>query len=171
MKLVYTILLLTAIIGCKAKPYLAGKGATDLARAQSTFAAAAANVDAAKPHADATGQELLTVAQDQHALGQEQLAGAAKEMNRMQKSILDVTNRLNYWLDSFWSYRQIKYFWIIVGGATLVWLILGFLSIYLPVGGVGSSIIRALPLMNPFAWVRDQLVKPGTLTKTPRAAG
>lgn len=171
MKLITTILLAVALVSCKAKPFLAGTGQTAIATAQSTFAAAAANVDAAVPHSDATGKELLKVSLTQHSSGQVSLASASKEMQRLQQHDLDATNRLNAERAHWVGYRARVAIWWIVGIAGVSWLGLGIASIFLPVGGIGSAVIRALPFMNPFAWVRDRYVEPGSIIKFKTSKG
>lgn len=142
------------------KPYAANASGESVAKSTAFIAAAAANIDAAKPDSGATAKVLLTVANGQ-------LSNATKENNAASNQIHATQKELAYNVQGWakerehWiGYKTRVLGWWIIGIASVLWVGLGIAGAFLPFGGLGSTILRVLPFSNPFAWLRDTVIKP-----------
>lgn len=162
------------LLGCKGpRPYTANASGESVAKSSAFIAAASANIDAAKPDTGRTGKALLNVADDQLTSATKENDAASKQIHATQKQLADAVQGWAKEREHWLGYKTRVLGWWIIGIASGLYLALGIAGIFLPVGGIGSTILRVLPLANPFAWVRDTFVAPGQIRKhrTPRAAG
>jgi hypothetical protein len=161
MRLAATILTLmlfalcaVSLAGCKAAPVVHGGGAL-------------AYIDAAMPETSPKGKTLLVKAGGEVRKDESSAVATAAALNAEQQE----TARLNQALKDergHWIGGQLRMIGKTVAiVAALAWVGLGLIGAGLPAGGLGSTLIRLLPLGNPFAFIRDRFVKPAA----PAAAG
>jgi hypothetical protein len=114
------------------------------------------------PHADETGKGFLDI---QSMVLLKQLADiqkASKDETETRAKLdwysVNYRDLANSYYGNFFSYRQKKYFLIIVG----VWALLGIagalLSAYCPGFFLGKFLLRLIPAAHPFSFMRDKLV-------------
>ncbi len=135
------------------------------------------HVTSAIPHADSTGRIHLRSASDEHreVLNQIQEVRSALAMTQHQIAVLSGSLKQSeanlQRLDGRWYVTWGRWIeralWIIGIG----WLVLGVMSVLLGLGNpvswsvsLGKEIVRLVPAMNLFAWLRDWLVKRRTVT-------
>ena len=130
------------------------------------------HVQQAIPHTDRTGKVHLAAATDEH---QEVIADAAEtrhaldatatQITALEGQIVaiqgDYTNLESRWYVR-WGRRVERALWVI----GLSWLAAGALSVLFGLGNplsltwrIGKEITRLVPVMNPFSWVRDWILK------------
>ena len=137
------------------------------------------HVTSALPHADSTGKIHLRSASDEHQEVLDQAQEVRSALATTQHQIADLQSSLRQSeanlqrLDGRWYVtwgRRIEWaLWIIGIG----WLVLGVMSVLLGLGSplgwgvsLGKEIVRLVPAMNVFAWLRDWLVKRRTISVT-----
>lgn len=144
------VLLLLLQSGCAPKP-----GGPSWAAATS-IARADAKVQVSIPHSDAFGKELLTSARTD--LKEADLASQrqAEETRMVEASF---TRFRSYWYVKLGVFIGNAVKWLLISYAALgvVVVVLGVLNPFKGAVGLGSEIVRAIPIMNPFAWLRDWL--------------
>ena len=162
-------LLFMVAIGCapKVKPDTSTPVTGNaIGRADAYRENASENIKAAIPHTNSTGKVYLAVGDGQLDKQKVELSIAAtanrasglaiQQMGNLiehQKSIIESDKKR--WIGQ----RLSLYAKWAAGIAIAGWLLMGVLSAYLPAGGVGSTIMRLLPFMNPFAWFRDKVIR------------
>jgi hypothetical protein len=159
-------------------------GSADAARAAVTDAAfgvagvvahtesAERHVQKAVPHTDRTGKIHLSAATDEHQavmVKAEQARGAldtaATRVTALESQIVaarvDYTALESRWYVT-WGRRIERALWVI----GVSWLVLGIASVIFGLGNplswtwrIGKEITRLVPLMNPFSWVRDWILR------------
>jgi hypothetical protein len=130
------------------------------------------HIHSALPYASDVGQAHLSAALDEQWMALESLkqidralTNVQRGMVRMQTAAADADARVqrleNRWYVR-WGRRIERAFWII----TIGWLVMGVASILLGLGNplgwgmrLSREIVRLIPLMNPFTWVRDALLR------------
>jgi len=175
MKILPLILIL-AFVGCKSvKPYVANASGEAVAKSSAFIAAASANIDAAKSDSGNTGKILLTVANSQLNNASKENDVGSNQIHATQRELADANQDASTWQAAwrqershFFSHIQRTAWYWIVGVGLASWVALGLIGAFLPFGGIGSTIMRVLPFANPFAWLRDRIIAPGTLRKTKR---
>lgn len=152
------------ILGCKpVKPYVANASGESVAKSSAFIAAASANVDAAKPDSGKTGKVLLMVANQQLNNATKENDAASNQIHATQRELASAKSDLIKEREHYIGYKLRVIIWWVVGLAAGAYLALGLLGAFLPFGGIGSTILRFLPFANPFAWVRDKVIQPGTV--------
>lgn len=171
---VYAALALAFLIGCTSRgpaPDIYKPLATageDLAAAKAHVEGARRLVEGAKPHADDTGRALLDAANLEHGAAtvcagkaQVDLAEARAAADRMGKALADAGAKLEA-LSGRWYVVWGKRIELALWAIGVSWLVAGVLSVVLGMGNplgwgarLGKEIIRILPGMNIFAWIRD----------------
>lgn len=166
------IMIILAFSGCKGpKPYVANASGESVAKSSAFIAAASANIDAAKPDTGKTGKVLLTVANGQLNNATKENDQASKQIHAIQKQLADAVQGWAKEREHWIGYKARVLGWWIVGIGAGAYLAIGLLGVFLPVGGIGSTILRVLPFANPFAWIRDTFVQPGKLVKVKSKKG
>lgn len=139
-----------------------------IARAGVRGESAQDSVKKAIPETSNTGKPLLTRADDDLEKqkadlkeAKEELAKVRTESAQKDAQVIIVNQKLTDEQDHYIGYkgRQSLRFWITT--AIVVYVAGGIASVFLGFGGVGSFLVRLLPLMNPFAFIRDKFVHKG----------
>jgi uncharacterized protein GlcG (DUF336 family) len=134
--------------------------AESISSAITHVAGAQQDITLALPHTDSEGQGHLTAAQGDLTGATADLSSAkasnAQQMKEESRAVSDLKAEREHWL----GYRLRKFLWWIIGGATLVWVITGVAGAFLPIGGLGSTLLRLLPFANPWAFLRDRFIRP-----------
>ncbi len=161
MRLIVVTIIALALFGCKPiKPYTANASGESVAKSTAFIAAASANIDAAKPDAGKTGKVLLTVANGQLSNATKENDAASNQIHATQRELAEAKSDLAKEREHYLGHKLRVIIWWVVGIASGLYLALGLLGAFLPFGGIGSTILRILPVSNPFAWIRDNFVHP-----------
>jgi hypothetical protein len=161
MRFLVTTIIFATILGCKPiKPYTANASGESVAKSTAFIAAASANIDAAKPDAGKTGKALLSVANDQLSNATKENGAASNQIHATQKELAQAKSELIKEREHYVGYKARVMIWWIVGIGAGAYLTIGLIGAFLPFGGIGSTILRILPVSNPFAWLRDNVIKP-----------
>ncbi|WP_428937764.1 hypothetical protein [Fontivita pretiosa] len=172
MRLIGIIFITLALAGCRtrlapiAQPVVAASDG--VAGVVAHTESAERHVQRAVPHSDSTGKVYLAAASDEHKevlLDAEQTKVAIQATQRQITSLNDQINRQEL------GYQRLESRWYVVWGRRIdravwiigvSWLILGVASVVLGMGSplgwgakLGKEIVRLVPAMNVFAWLRD----------------
>ena len=142
------------------------------------------NVEQAVPHADDVGKVSLAAAGQEHkavlveaSKTSASLTEAGTKVRELDDQLADSQTRYAQ-LEARWYVRWGRWltraFWIVV----ISWLVLGVGAIALGIGNplgwassLGKEIVRLLPAMNVFAWIRDWIAAKRSALSTQAAAG
>lgn len=129
------------------------------------------HVQNAIPHADATGKVQLSAASDEHKAAMDSAGETKAALLAVQQQADSLRQQV---ADGQASYQKLDGKWYVTWGRRIekalwtigiAWLVLGVGSVVLGLGNplgwgvkAGKEIVRAIPGMNPFAWVRDWLI-------------
>jgi hypothetical protein len=189
MKSLIPLILIAALLGCKAKTPKLDYGpslGTGIAKTQGHISAIQNGLKLLPEYCDATGKVIVKTMEWAAEKAQESAASSQywyevlnKDLQGEHASRVEAERRVkeeqDQWLgDKSWHYIH----WIIgviVGG----WILLGITGALLPLfgfTGLSMTIMRALPLSNIFALIRDRFVSPASVTRvlkprTPREPG
>lgn len=171
-----TLALLILLAGCAAsftapKPDRVVSASEGLAGVVAHTESAERHVRNAIPHADATGKVQLSAASDEHKAAMDSAGETKAALVAVQQQADSLRAQVNA---SEASYAQLEDRWYVRWGRRIekalwtigiAWLVLGVCSVVLGLGNplgwgvkAGKEIVRAIPGMNPFAWVRDWLL-------------
>ena len=119
------------------------------------------DVQNAIPHTDATGKVQLSAASDEHGailMSAVKTRAALDAADKQAQAAAAALSRLEGRWYVHWG-RWIEHVLWIIG---VSWLVLGVAAMFLGMGNplswtgwLGEELVRLLPLMNPFSWVRD----------------
>ncbi len=166
--------LLLFVVGCGAKsppqPESLNKLGSGLVGVESAVDFASEAVAAALPFTLGEAKGYLMSAQAAHAVAKKKLDQANKDLNSAQAEQAVLTKRVE---EETNKYLKLAAKWYVVGGVwaeRIFWAVVaayvaaGIASIVFALMGggwpaIGKSIVRALPFMNPFTWIRDLLLR------------
>lgn len=168
LALLFTLLLVMCY-GCGGKnPARVNATGDAITRAQVRGESAYVHVERAKPFTNGDGKVHLSTASDdllqqQTDLSEAKTALAAERANywRLNREFESFKARLFVRLGLFIQHIV----WTIVG----LWAVAGIVGALLPAGGWGSTILRAIPFANIFAWIRDRFVHPPSVVEVVRS--
>ena len=161
------------LLGCAAipstpKPDPVGAAGDGMAGVVAHTHSAQRHVENAIPHADTTGKTYLTAASDEH---QEVFVSAAAVKSALIEAQVQARQQTEVLANQRHAHELLQAKWYVVWGRRIerllwvvgiAWLILGIASVVLGIGNplswtqwLGKEIVRFVPLMNPFSWLRD----------------
>jgi len=156
------VLAFLPIAGCATRPAtqpisLAAEGVAGIVAHTES---AERDVQNAVPHTDATGKVHLSAASDEHGailIGATKTRAALDAADKQAKAAAEALSNLEGRWYVRWG-RWIEHALWIIG---LSWLALGVAAMFLGMGNplswtawLGEELVRLLPMMNPFSWVR-----------------
>lgn len=169
--IVPAVLLIVSIYGCveNSKPLPSNQATgTAIQQADSHVSSAEAAAQRIKPHADATGNELVNVVSDEHKSAHQQLAEAAAENQKQAKDIQSLQEQVAAQkkradtAEATYGYRAevwVKRFVYTVVTIVVLHFVLLLVGVLLPVFAPGALLALKLikfigAVLNPIAWAQ-----------------